>query len=101
MLTDRLKNINADAITMEEAVELFAGAKGMLDTYASLQVDAPDFLESAMKALKREIRNRNHDNLSQKLSAAKRSRESLKPAEEKRKELDTQIEALEKQLAVE
>jgi len=79
------------------ALRMFAGQ--LRDFYEKMQLEPPEWLDTRIKELSREIKSRTADMLEKRLREAKARREALKPATERREEVDAEIKRLEEQLA--
>lgn len=91
----------SDAEEVGSVEELFL-AKGQLKTidtgYQDLSLQTPEWVIDKLNEVDREITNRVRFELQRRLKAAKARRAGLKTADEKRRDLDTEINALEGQL---
>ena len=99
MDVELLKNFDANRLNIHELIALAAFGQTMRDSYGAHQVPEPEWFQSSMKALRREIKARNLDALETELRTKKARLETLKPAEEKRGQLADDIKKLEEQLA--
>lgn len=79
----------------EDMVELSAYARIYEAEFTALGVETPEWVTNQTKALRREIKARNADALAARLRDLKARREALKAPDEKRRDLDEQIAALE------
>lgn len=95
----QLRQLNLDRLDIDEAVALSAFGGALQARYEELGVAVPDWLDANMKTLDREIADRVRDGLSKDLREKRARLESLKPADQKRRELATEIKRLEKALA--
>jgi hypothetical protein len=98
-LFDRLKNFDAETLSLNEMVELSAVARILADEYDKTGADAPDWLPISTKTLRRSIRAKTQDALEQTLSKKKSLLEASLPAEDRRKKLAEEIAELEKKMA--
>lgn len=99
-MLEKLRNLEVDRLNIEEAVVLAAFGRNFKAEFAFQNCDVPEWLDARLRELSREISVRTQDALEAKLKKAKALRETLKPAEERRAELDTQIADLEAKLGV-
>lgn len=83
-----LRGFQADKHDIDELVLMKSTADSMLATYASIGVEAPEWLQDAAKAVDKEVRARNRDMLEKELKEVQLRRESLRTTEEKRQALD-------------
>ena|SRR6185436_3617338 len=95
----QLKNLNLDRLDLEEAVSLSAFGVIVQQRYLALALEAPEWLSVNLKTLDREIESRVSDDLTKQLREKRARLESLKPADQKRRELALEIKRLEKALA--
>lgn len=98
-MLDRLKTLNIDAMSLEEAIELSAFARSLQSEFAQQQVTVPEWLDSRMKELSREIKTRNADALEKRLRELKGKREGLEDANTRRQRIDEEIAILEAKLS--
>lgn len=99
-MLERLKNLNIDGMDIDEAVALSAFARGMKAEYDTLALETPEWLDTRIREVRREIKSRTQDLLERRLREAKARREALKPATERRQEVDDEIARLEKLVGV-
>lgn len=92
---DQLKNLDIDRMDLDEAVALLAFGKAVRAEYDSVQVEVPEWVDARIRELKREIHARQADSRDKRLRELKARREALKPAEERRSEIDAEIKRLE------
>lgn len=92
-----LKNFDAKRATLEELVTASAAGRTYLGEFVELSVDAPEWLEIAVKSIRREIKAKNADRIAAKIRDAEARLETLKTPGEKRTALETELKALKKQ----
>lgn len=92
---EQLKNLNLDRMELDEAIGLYAYGKHLQGTYAEFSIDPPSWLTINLKSLSREIQSRDADRKEKLLSELRSRRDALRTPDEKRKELDEKIAALE------
>src|ERR1700675_3878849 len=97
-MIEKLKNLTVAKYQGEALTELRAQARLLYSEYESQKLDIPDWLNSAVNDLDREIASRVRDERSRRLSEARARRASLKTTEEKRSDLDKEILELEDSL---
>lgn len=97
MLSD-LKNFEATRCNLTELVNLSAYGRILLAEFETLGVQAPEWVEENVKAVRREAKSRNRDSLAASLREKKARLETLKTPDEKRRALSKEIAALEKDL---
>ncbi len=95
MTIQAVKAYNTERGDMEDLVFLFAVGTLAEQTFKSLEIDVPEWLEPKLKQISREIDARNSDKLIQRLSEAKMRLESLKTPIEKKTALQKEIKRLE------
>lgn len=96
-LFQELKNTKPDTVEqVEEVITLLALAKTIRNEFSTHTqvIETPEWLDDKIRSLERELTLRTADVLEKRLREAKARRDSLKTAEEKRKELDAEIAAL-------
>ena len=98
-MLERLKSLNIEGMDLDEAVALRMFAGQLRDFYEKMQLEPPEWLDTRIKELSREIKSRTADMLEKRLREAKARREALKPATERREEVEAEIKRLEEQLA--
>lgn len=91
-----LKNFDAERMDVDELVALSLFARQLHGEYETLNLDVPDWVDESTRGVRLEIRSRVSDLLAKRLKEAKARRASLRTTEEKRTELDAEIEKLEK-----
>jgi hypothetical protein len=94
-MLDAIKNFDARRASVEELVETSAEARAIEAEFKALGIDQPDWLEPAVKSLRREIATRTADAREAKLRDLRARRSSLRSESEKREDLDREIAALE------
>lgn len=97
-MINELKNFNADRLDLDELVGLSAFGRCFQAECAALNVEEPDWLGSNLRILRKEISIRQQDRLEKLLHQKKSRLQSLKPAAEKRAEIEAEIKKLEEQL---
>jgi len=95
-MVQKLKSLDLERMDLDDAVELLSVANLMHATYNTEQVDVPEWLDTSIRELKREIRTRQQDSRERRLKELKSRREALATTEEKRLKIDNEIAELEK-----
>jgi hypothetical protein len=98
-IIERLKNLDADKVDLDELITLSALAKVLRAEYEYYGAEAPAWLDQRLRALGRAIRLRQEDYVEKRLAEAKARLAALKPESEKREDLQKEIQALESRLA--
>lgn len=98
MNSNQLRQFLVDGVSIEDLVLAKADLKTLDAGYQELGIDTPEWITDKLAVVSSEIINRNRAELMRRLKAAKARRVGLASVEEKRKGLDDEIEALEKQL---
>ena len=83
---------------VEELILAKAQLKTMDDGYQDLKLETPEWILDKLAETSREINNRVQGELQRRLRNAKARRSALRTADEKRKDLDDEIAALESKL---
>lgn len=95
-MLDKLRNFDAERNTdVDEMVALSAFARGLAAEYTTLALDAPEWLETQQKAVANEINSRLADMRAKRIREVRARLATLKTAEEKRAELNAELERLE------
>lgn len=95
-MIQKLKNLDLERMDLDDAIELLTVANSVHATYDTEQVDVPEWLDTSIRELKREIRARQQDSRERRLKELKARREALATTEEKRAKIDREIAELEK-----
>ena len=97
-MLSEVKDVNPDIIPLEDLIGLYAYLEMTVAQFNSFGVDVPDWLTSKSKAVRRTIEYKAGDVVEKKLKLAKEKLQSLKSADEQRKDLVKEIAKLEGQL---
>ena len=96
-MREKLKQYTSSArMNMDELVELAAYGRTLSGEYDALGLDAPDWIDDQLKAVRREIKVRNLENIENKLTELKARKDSLKTPQERKRDINSEIEKLEK-----
>jgi hypothetical protein len=95
MSVAELKRLNTDNRDLDELVGLSAFGRHLQAEFAQLNVEEPDWLGPILIDLRREVATRNRNALDLRIRQLKARQQALKPAAERRAEVDAQIAALE------
>lgn len=95
-MLQKLKNLDMERMDLDEAIELLSVANAMRVTYDAEQVEVPEWVDTSIRELKREIRSRQQDSRERRLKELKARREALATVDEKRAKIDREIADLEK-----
>ena len=90
-----LKNFNADRLDMEDLVGLLADSKALRTEYEALQIEEPEYIDTTIKAIRREITARNADKIAARKRELTARIDSLKTPAQKKTELEKELAALE------
>ena len=90
-----LKNFNADRLDMEDLVGLLADSKALRTEYEALQIEEPEYIDTTIKAIRREITARNADKIAARKRELTARIDSLKTPAQKKAELEKELAALE------
>ena len=90
-----LKNFNADRLDMEDLVGLLADSKALRAEYGALQIEEPEYIDTTIKAIRREITSRNADKIAARKRELTARIDSLKTPAQKKTELEKELAALE------
>jgi seryl-tRNA synthetase len=97
-MLEQLKRFDADRADMEEMLELSAYGRTLVAEYDALSVPQPEWLAEVLDRLKKAIADKRRDAILKALKTVKARKETLKSAEEKRKDAEAEIERLTKML---
>lgn len=97
-MLERLKNFDIDRMDIDEVVYLSALARIMKQEYETVGAECPEWVDSRARSLRREIHARQADLTEKRLREAKSRLEAIKPASEKRKDIEQEIQKLEEML---
>lgn len=95
MTVQALKNLNADRLDLDELVGLSAFGRNFQAEFTQLNVEEPEWLGPALRELRREITTRNQDSVDKRLRQLRARQQALKPAAERRTEIEAEIARLE------
>jgi ATP-dependent Lon protease len=90
-----LKNFNADRLDMEDLVGLLADCKALRAEYEALQIEEPEYIDTTIKAIRREITARNADKIAARKRELAARIDSLKTPAQKKAELEKELAKLE------
>ena len=90
-----LKNFNADRLDIDEMVGLLADSKALRTEYEALQIEEPEYIDTTIKAIRREIASRNADKIAARKRELTARIDSLKTPAQKKTELEKELAALE------
>jgi len=93
------KNFSADRMSLDELVALAAYGRQLREEYDQHQLEEPDFVDSQLKSLRREIHARNADRLEARRKEITSRLESLKTPTQRKSELLKERAEIDKQLA--
>ncbi len=94
-MINELKNFTADRLDLDELVALSAFGRAFQAELVQLNAEEPEWLGPQLRSLRSEIRTRQQDRIEKLLRQKKSRLESLKPAAEKRAEIEAEIKRLE------
>jgi ATP-dependent Lon protease len=95
-MLNKLKNFDALRMSVEELLELSAYARGVKAEYEYSNMEVPEWIETQIKTLKREINTRNAEALEARKRELEVRLEGLKTTREKREELEKELAKLNK-----
>lgn len=93
-MLNRIRNIEADRMDLDEFVELLMFGKLALQTYSDNILEPPQWLVEGVGTLEKTVKERRRDNLEKAMKEKKARLETLKSAEEKRADLLAEIAKL-------
>jgi gas vesicle protein len=97
-MLNEFKSFNVERANDEELVALAAFGRVLRAEYESSNIEVPTWVTDNLRTLRREIASRNADNLEKTLREKKARLEALKPAEQRREELQKEIDALQEKV---
>lgn len=93
-LVERLRGLDAEALTVDEMVELRAGARQLEEEYRAQAYEIPEWLTERVNLLGRELAARRADAIRKRLKEIDAAEINLETAEEKRTRLREERERL-------
>lgn len=94
MNVNALKNLNIERIDVDEMVALHAFGGGLQRAYEAHQLPVPEWLPENLRVLSKEIASHRRDSVERALKLANSRLDALKTADEKRRDLQAEIERL-------
>jgi vacuolar-type H+-ATPase subunit I/STV1 len=97
-ILQELRTLQADNVQPEDIVATLAIAKAIRKEFeeSGALVEAPAWLDDKIRSLQRELKLRTADVLEKRLADVRAKRDSLKTAEERRRDLDAEAERIQK-----
>lgn len=95
LMLERLKNLDVERLDVDDLVALSAFGRQLTEEYKTLQIAAPEWLETRTAELKREIGTRTADIRAKRIREIKSRLAALKTTEEKKTDLAAELAALE------
>jgi hypothetical protein len=95
----QFKNLQIERMQLEELVALLVFAKQFRDEFDGLNVEPPSYVDTNLKALRREITGRIADDLEKQKRELVARLDSLKTPSQRKAELQKQLSTIEKQLS--
>ncbi len=95
-----LRGLDVERTDLDEMVALSTFGRAMNAEYDRLAIPIPEWLEDRLTELDRETRLRRTDALEKKLKELKARKETLKTAEQKRTDVDSEMLKIEKALGI-
>jgi hypothetical protein len=89
-----IKNFNADAVNLDDAVATLAVGKAIIAEWSAQGIPAPDWLSEKVGEIGREVKARHRDFLERALREAMARKAALKTREQKAADADGEIERL-------
>jgi hypothetical protein len=97
---NRLRRIDVRGLEdLEDLVAFYTDASTLCNSYQELGIDTPKWLDNKLSDVQAEIKARRRAAVQARLEKAKAERLTLRTPDEKRKAVDDEIAALEKELA--
>ena len=97
-LIDDIRKFETEGLALEDLVTLSAIGRAIQNEFEALNVELPEWFDSKMREIRKEITLRQADRLEKMLREKKSRLEALLPAEDKREALKNEIAKLEAQL---
>lgn len=94
MNINALKNFNADRLDMDEMVGLLADCKALRNEYEALQIEEPEYIDTTIKSIRREINTRNADKVAARKRELAARIDALKSPTQKKRELEEELAKL-------
>lgn len=99
-MLEQLRRFDAEKSNLEEMLALSAFAKTLSGEYSSRQLSIPEWLTGTQKSLNHEIMGKVRDQLEKRKRELLSQASGLESAEEKRKRIASELEAIDAQLGV-
>lgn len=99
MLNDFKTFNDSNRLDITQLVALAAYGRQLRDEYEHLNLEAPEWVDTQLKSIRREIQTRNAERVEARLKEAKARLDSLKTPTERKSEIKREIATLEKQLS--
>lgn len=97
-MLNQLKTFDADRMDVDEMVALHTFARILRAEYDHMNLDVPEWLDDQTRALRLAIKAKTQDFIAKRLKEAKARLNSLRTTEERRNDLKSEVDKLEKQL---
>ena len=94
-MLEQFKSFDMDRLDVDELVALAAFGRQLRNEYEALKVAEPEFVDTNLKSLRREIDGRLADRRETRIRELRAQREGLKSAQEKREAIDRELAELE------
>lgn len=97
---DFFRSFSAESVDVDQLVALHAFGKQLRAEFEALGVDEPEYVDSQLKAIRREINTRNADRIDQRIREVKSRLDALKSPDVRRQELEKELEKLQSKVGV-
>lgn len=94
VMLDQFKSFNTEVADLDELVAMAAFGRSYRAEFESLNVSVPEFVDDALRGIKREIETRVADRRAARVRELKAQRDSLKTAAEKREAIEKELTLL-------
>lgn len=90
-----LRRVNVDSSDLEDLVALSSLAANFRAEFDKVNVEAPEWLDEAIRLIRREINSRNADAVEMRKKQIRSALDNLKTREDKKAELEEELKRLE------
>lgn len=94
-----IRKMSIESIDLDEAVSALALLKATRAEYDAQTLPVPEWVDERLTELQAELKSRRRDYLSAALKRAKMKRDALKSRDERARDAEAEVQALEKALA--
>lgn len=97
-IVQELKNMDIDAIDIDQEIAALALAKAVHSEYSNFSAEPPEWLPTRIKQLERDIRSKRQALIEKRVRELENRKIALMPRERKMEAIDAELEMLKKQI---